>query len=225
MPDRPLTRITVLISGGGTNLQALIDAHLPNIRIIRVISNRRAAYGLQRASAARIPTAYHNLVPYKQRHASTADGIQQAREEYDRDLAALVLHDEPRPDLVVCAGWMHILAPAFLDAISAAHVPVINLHPALPGQFDGADAIRRAYEAGLRGDVDKTGVMVHYVVREVDRGEAICVREVPLRQGEDLDRLEARIHLIEWELIVEATVLAIDRLWNERKNTQQSQGS
>lgn len=98
---------------------------------------------------------------------------------------------DSQPDLVVLAGWMHILSPAFLDAIP---VPIINLHPALPGAFDGANAIGRAYEAFQNGEVAKTGAMVHRVVKEVDRGEPLVVREVEMREGESLEQLEARIH-------------------------------
>lgn len=98
--------------------------------------------------------------------------------EYDAEVAKRVM--ESKPDLVVLAGWMHILSPAFLDAIS---VPIINLHPALPGAFDGADAIGRAYEAYQKGEVDKTGAMVHRVVKEVDRGEPLVVREVEIKKG------------------------------------------
>lgn len=87
---------------------------------------------------------------------------------------------------------MHILSPAFLDSLQG--IPIINLHPALPGAFDGANAIGRAYEAFQRGEVDKTGAMVHRVVKEVDRGEPLVVREIGMREGETLEQLEKRIH-------------------------------
>ncbi|KAI9828334.1 MAG: hypothetical protein M1832_002762 [Thelocarpon impressellum] len=212
-PSLPPTRITVLISGAGTNLRALAAAlphALPSASIARVISNRRAAGGLAHASAAGIATAVHALRPYKARFPATDDGVRAAREAYDADLAALVLADAPH--LVVCAGWMHILSAAFLARLAAARVPVVNLHPALPGAFDGADAIRRAWEAGG----DETGVMVHYVVPEVDRGEALIVRRVGLREGESLEILEERMHAVEWEVIVEGTRLAVERLWGAR---------
>ena len=73
-------------------------------------------------------------------------------------------------------------------------IPCINLHPALPGEFDGADAIGRAYQAFGRGEIRRTGVMVHRVVREVDRGEPLVVREMEMRDGDSLQDLEARIH-------------------------------
>src|ERR1700712_993765 len=117
-------RITVLISGSGTNLQALIDAvaskklvaYEPSrpIHFVRVISNRKSAFGLTRAEKSNIPTAYHNLVAYKKKHGND---IVKAREEYDAELARLVLADSPH--LVVCAGFMHILSPRFLEPVAA----------------------------------------------------------------------------------------------------------
>ncbi len=127
-----------MISGNGTNLQALIDriseGRLPGT-IVRVISNRKDAFGLERARRAEIPTAYHNLMTYKKKYPPSDEGIKAAREMYDADLADLVLKDSPK--LVICLGFMHILSPAFLKPIKEAHIEVINLHPALPGAFDG----------------------------------------------------------------------------------------
>ena len=162
-------RLTILISGNGSNLQALIDASnttsLPNTIIVRVISNRKSAKGLQRAEKALIPTYYHNLVPYSKIHPSSNISTKysnEAREAYDADLAALVL--ENKPHVVVCAGWMHVLSSAFLTRLEEAAVPVINLHPALPGQFNGTKAIERAWEQGKQGILKVTGIMIHYVI-------------------------------------------------------------
>lgn len=132
MHDPPPTRVTILISGNGTNLQALIDAStttMPYLNIVRVISNRANAYGLTRAQKASIPTTYHNLIAGKYHASGEKDAAvkQKARESYDADLARMVLEDTP--DLVVCAGWMHILAPTFLNPLAEKRVPVINLHP------------------------------------------------------------------------------------------------
>jgi phosphoribosylglycinamide formyltransferase len=133
------TRITVLISGNGTNLQALID-HIASGKlsatIVRVVSNRKNAYGLQRAEQAGIPTSYHNLLKYKKEHPSTEEGVRAAREKYDEDLAGIVLQD--KPNLIACLGFMHVVSRKFLDPIYEAGIKIINLHPALPGQFDGA---------------------------------------------------------------------------------------
>ncbi|KAH8803090.1 putative phosphoribosylglycinamide formyltransferase [Xylogone sp. PMI_703] len=216
------TKITVLISGNGSNLQALIDAtknELPNVTIIRVISNKKDAYGLTRAQEASIPTLYHNLYAkgkYLTLGEKDPEVKRQAREKYDADLASLVLADGP--DLVVCAGWMHILAPTFLDPLKEKNVPVINLHPALPGKYDGAGAIQRAYDDFQAGKLEngKTGIMIHFVTAEVDRGEPIVVREIECKAGESLEELESRIHEHEHELIVEGTGLAIAKLWQQR---------
>lgn len=206
------TAVSVLISGHGTNLQALIDAcrekTLLNAEIVRVISNREKAYGLKRAENADIPTAYHNLQRYSKQHSDKS--LVQAREGYDKDLANLVLADNPA--LVVCAGFMHILSSEFLNPLADAGVPIINLHPALPGAFNGMNAIQRAHQAFLDGKITKTGVMIHYVIPEVDMGEPVLVKEISLIEGETLDELEQRIHVIEWKAIVEGTQIAINHL-------------
>lgn len=131
-------RTTILISGNGSNLQAVIDkvaAQQLNANIVRVLSNRKDAYGLERARKANIPTQYHNLVKYKKQQPATPEGVQAAREEYDAELARLILADQP--ELVVCLGFMHVLSPRFLEPLEAANVRIINLHPALPGAFNG----------------------------------------------------------------------------------------
>jgi len=107
MHDPPPTKATVLISGEGSNLQALIDASsstLPYLKLTRVISNRAGANGLNRAKSASIPTTYHNLVAGKYHALGEKDLVvkQAAREKYDADLADIVLADEP--DIIICAG-------------------------------------------------------------------------------------------------------------------------
>ncbi|KAK8212724.1 phosphoribosylglycinamide formyltransferase [Phyllosticta capitalensis] len=219
MVDRHHTRLTVLISGSGTNLQALIDAtqdgRLPNTSIARVISDKKAAYGLERAKQAGIATHYHGFPPYKERFPELARP--QQREEFDKDLAKLVLDDAP--DMVVCAGYMLILSPPLLDALAAASVPIINLHPALPGEYNGTHAIDRAHADWRAGKTTRTGVMVHYVIQEVDMGTPILTREIPFVAGEDdrLEDFEEKLHKVEWGAIVEGTRLAIEELWQQRE--------
>lgn len=196
-----MKRLVVMISGGGSNLQALIDACQTgalNAGIVAAFSNRADAYGLERARQAGIPTVTFPLAPYKQ-----AD---RQRNDYDHDLAKLVAAFEP--DLIILAGWMLILSPAFLN-----HFPqrVINLHPALPGQFTGTHAIQRAYDAFQRGKIDHTGVMVHWVIPEVDAGQAIASAAVTIRPEDTIEELEARIHEVEHQMIVEATALALQQ--------------
>lgn len=230
-------RITVLISGSGSNLQALIDAagteRLSNAKITFVLSSRSNAYGLTRASTQNppIPTSICALKTFLNRNPGAT------RENYDAEVARRVL--DSKPDLVVLAGWMHILSPQFLEILNGttepppapalpppdlsslptqteplpsqsnldtatstpSHalrfpIPCINLHPALPGAFDGADAIGRAFTAFQEGTIEKTGVMVHRVVAEVDRGEPLVVREIPMKQGETKEELEIKIHQV-----------------------------
>ncbi|KAF9691694.1 hypothetical protein EKO04_010479 [Ascochyta lentis] len=215
MPEPP-RNLTVLISGNGSNLQALIDAcgtpALPNTKITHVISNRKAAFGLTRAQNAGIQTSYHNLVRYKSAHPATPTGLAAARAAYDADLANLVLRLDPRPDLIVCAGWMHIVTPGFLTPVADAGIKIINLHPALPGEFAGAGAIERAWRAGREEGLKRTGVMIHEVIAEVDAGKAIVTREVELRGEESLEELEERMHKVEHGLIVEGTRVALEGL-------------
>jgi phosphoribosylglycinamide formyltransferase len=215
----PETHITVLISGSGTNLQALIDAqkadNLSGAKITRVISNRKDAYGLKRAEQAQIPTTYHNLKRFRDQ---CPDDVPRARQEYDIELTQLILKDEPH--LIVCAGWMHILSAPFLSALQKAGVHIINLHPALPGQFNGAKAIERAYRAFMDGEIGETGVMIHYVIHEVDMGEPLVVRKVALEHPRDdeLAALEERMHGVEHEAIVEGTRKAIGKIWEGKES-------
>jgi len=177
-----------------------------------VLSNRKAAYGLTRAVQANPPisTAYLALQPYLKQNTT------KTREDYDAELARIVLRS--KPDLVVLAGWMHILSESFLELLDGRKqledeadltltkaIPVINLHPALPGQFDGANAIERAFEAFQKGEITHSGAMVHRVVKDVDRGEPVIVREIPFVKSESIEDYEARLHSVEHEIIVEAT--------------------
>lgn len=189
-----MKRLVVMISGSGSNLQAILDAvgdGRLTAEVVLVVSNRKAAYGLERAEKADVPTLYFPLKPYSE------DG--RSREEYDADLAAEI---RPyAPDLIVLAGWMHILSPAFLN-----HFPnqVINLHPALPGQFAGTHAIEWAFESFQAGEIPYSGCMIHYVIPEVDAGETIDSEQVPIYATDTLDEFEARMHAAEHKLIVRA---------------------
>jgi len=192
-------RLAVLISGSGTNLQAIIDAIAAgrlDARIAVVASNRRDAFGLVRAERAAIPTLYFPIKPYKD--------AGRPRDAYDADLAAQL--EGFAPDLIILAGWMHVLSPAFLNRFPGR---VLNLHPALPGEFAGTHAIQRAYEAFQRGEIDHTGVMVHWVVPQVDAGPVLASAVVPIYPGDSLDDLEARVHTVEHRLLVDAIRMAL----------------
>lgn len=190
MSHSDIPRLVVMVSGNGSNLQAILDAcasgELPT-RVVAVISNKADAYGLERAQQAGVPSIVLEKLKDQDRRA------------YDAQLAEIVA--AYRPDWVVLAGWMRILTSAFLD-----HFPnrVINLHPALPGTFPGTHAIERAYEAWQRGEIDRTGVMVHLVPDEgVDVGPVLGTRKIIFRRDESLEKFEGRMHKIEHDLLVE----------------------
>lgn len=187
--------LVVLISGNGSNLQALIDAirmKVLDASIALVISNRKDAFGLVRAEKAGIPTHYFPLKAYTDASRS--------RSEYDADLAEIVA--EVKPDWIVLAGWMHILSTAFLERFPYR---VVNLHPALPGKFPGANAIDDAFAAFRRGVIKQTGCMVHLVLDEaVDAGPVIGVAEVPIYRSDTLETLANRIHQAEHKLLVQS---------------------
>lgn len=197
-----LARLVVFISGSGTNLQAILDAISAGqltAQIVLVVSNRRAAYGLVRATRAGVPTLYFPLKPYIEA------GL--GREAYEAALAERVR--AYHPDLIVMVGWMHVLGPAFLDSFVGK---IINLHPALPGMFPGTEAIHHAFEAYQQGNITHSGCMVHYAISEVDAGPVITQAIVPLYPDDSLEQFEERMHAAEHRLIVEAIAAAIASL-------------
>lgn len=181
--------LVVLISGFGSNLQAIldaIDAGTLDADVRAVISNRADAYGLERARLAGIPV----------RVKSRSQG--QTREDYDAELAELVRGY--KPDLILLAGWMRILTMAFIGRFPDR---IVNLHPALPGTFPGVNAIERAYRAYRQGEINHTGVMVHLVPDEgVDLGPVLGQQVVEIRPEDSLEDLEKRIHACEHVLFV-----------------------
>ena len=188
-------RLVVLASGSGTNLQAIIDACKSgklSAEVCAVISDQNDAFALQRAKNNDIPTIHHDWSKYKSEKKSRA--------EYDIDLAALTKGFQP--DLIILAGWMRLLSLSFLSELPNK---VINLHPALPNTFPGTHAINKAYQAFINGDIQETGVMVHYVPDEgVDNGPVILQETVPIYSDDDLETLEQRIHEVEHQILVRA---------------------
>lgn len=195
-------RLVVLVSGSGSNLQAVMDACSEgrlNAEVTAVFSNRTNAYAIQRASRAGIPYEIFPWQPFKQAAKS--------RQDYDAALAEAVRRHAP--DFVVLAGWMWLLSRAFLVYFP---MRVINLHPALPGMFPGTDAIERALAAYRCGRIRETGVMVHYVPDEgVDDGPVIAQATVPILSEDTLESLARRIHKTEHTLLVSALAHVIDR--------------
>ncbi len=170
--------IGVLVSGRGSNLQALIDEGLP---LAAVASNVAGAGALARAERAGIPTAVFPLEDYAERE--------------ERDAAMADWLAGKGVDLVVCAGYMHLLTPAFLGRFTA-----INVHPSLLPAFPGTTPIEDALAAG----VAETGVTVHFVDEGVDTGPVIAQEAVPIRIDDTAQTLRERIHEVEHRLLPEA---------------------
>lgn len=197
-PTSSFQRLVVLISGNGSNLQAILDACASGeleAQVVAVISNKRDAYGLERATSANVPA----IVKPKPKELD--------RRVYDAELAELVASYQP--EWVVLAGWMRVLSSTFLDRFPQH---VVNLHPALPGTFPGTHAIDRAYEAYRASKIDHTGVMIHLVPDEgVDDGPVLAQENVPIDPDDTLETLEARIHVVEHRLLV-ATLKTLMRV-------------
>ncbi len=173
--------IGVLVSGEGTNLQALLDAGLP---VVAVASNRPGVRALERAAAAGVPTAVFQLDDFTDRGA--------------RDAAMADWLAGHGPELVVCAGYMHLLTPGFLRRF-----PVLNVHPSLLPAHPGTRAVEDALAAG----VAETGVTVHFVDDGIDTGPVALQESVPIAPGDTPESLRERLHAVEHRLLPEAARL------------------
>jgi phosphoribosylglycinamide formyltransferase 1 len=210
-------RLGVLISGSGSNLQALIDAiesdQLPGVEIALVVSNKADAPGLQRALRHNLPVIY---LPWNKPKSIGA------AEMSDSEAQLTALLRLFQVDLIVLAGWMRILSAPFLAQFPRR---VINLHPALlpdsgTGEtyttrdgttipvFRGLHAVRQALQAG----VPTTGSTVHYVTPTVDAGPVICREEVTIEPGDTEETLHERIKQVEHRLIVEAVRMCREKV-------------
>lgn len=191
-------RIVVLASGGGTNLQAIIDACAAGdieATVVGVVSDNASAFAIQRAANHAIDTAV------------VAPLDNEVRSAYDARLAATIA--PWRPDLVVLAGFMRKLSTSFIQ-----HFPnnIINLHPALPGQLPGVNAIERAFSEFAAGNRSSSGVMVHYVPDEViDTGPVIASMPVVFEEHDTLHDFAQRMHATEHQLLISAIRIIISQ--------------
>ena len=186
-----MSNIIVLASGEGTNLQAICsacDSKLLNATVFMVISDKKDSGALQ-----------------KSKNSIFIDPSGLSRETYDKKVADFI-NTLPH-DLIVLAGWMRILSSTFLNNITK---PIINLHPALPKQFPGKNSIEDAYQAFIKGQVKKTGVMVHHVVEKIDAGEVIEQLEIPINDDDTLISLRNKIRYYEKFVLIKA----IDKVLN-----------
>jgi len=171
-----MLRIVVLISGNGSNLQAIIDdIHDDEIEaeVVAVISDKKDAYGLQRAQQAGID-------------AITLENTDcPSREEYDAQLQKII--DQYQPNLVALAGFMRILSDEFVNHFQGK---LINIHPSLLPKYQGLNTHQRVIDAGDKHH----GASVHFVIPELDAGPLILQAEVPIHEGDTADELAQRVH-------------------------------
>ncbi len=183
------SRLVVLISGNGSNLQAILDACASgglDAVVVSVISNKSEAFGLTRARNAGIEAIHFAKLEIE------------SRNEYDSRLANYIA--TKLPDYIILAGWMRILSSSFLAFFPNC---VINIHPALPKTFPGTHAIERAFDAFQRGEIKHTGVMVHLVPDEgVDNGPVLGTEIVRIHNDDTLKSLETRVHEVEHTLLI-----------------------
>lgn len=175
-------KVGVLVSGSGTNLQAIIDAADAgkiNVEVVMVVASRPEAYGLVRAEQAGIPV--HAMQKSDYADPAAADAI------------IVGLMQKAGAEYLVMAGYMRKVTEVVLDAYPNR---VLNLHPALLPSFVGAHAIADAYNAGVK----VTGVTVHFANAEYDKGPIVAQRAVKVREDDSMDTLEARIHKTEHKL-------------------------
>ena len=186
-----MIKIVVLGSGEGTNLQAIADNcsnGVINGQVVHIISNKKNSGVLKRARNMNISHIYFDY-----------NNKKTTREKYNTLLANHLKNIEY--DLIVLAGWMLLLTKEFLDNIKG---PIINLHPALPGQFPGKNAIEGAWKSYEDGKISKTGIMVHHVVKEMDAGSVIEMMEIPIHKEDTFEKLKERIRYFEKFILVKA---------------------
>ncbi|OOE91007.1 phosphoribosylglycinamide formyltransferase [Salinivibrio sharmensis] len=196
-----MKRIVVLISGSGSNLQALIDnVHQQHAHIAAVVANKADAYGLTRAEHASISAQVVANTDYA------------SREEYDAALMRVL--DAYQPDLVVLAGFMRILTPGFVAHYAGR---MLNIHPSLLPKYTGLHTHQRAIDAGD----SEHGTSVHFVTEELDGGPVVLQARVPIFEDDDAESVAARVQQQEhriYPLVVKWFVdgrlkMSEDRAW------------
>ena len=183
-------RLVVLVSGNGSNLQAILDSCESGIlaaEVVAVVSNKHSVKALERAESAGVPAVVVSAV------------AGETRAEYDTRLTSVV--SSFMPDFVVLAGYMRILSMEFLSWFPGQ---VVNLHPSLPGDIVGVGAIEKAYAEFQSGIRDHSGVMVHFVPDEgVDSGPVLASARVGIAHDDTLVTFEEKMHRQEHKLLVE----------------------
>lgn len=202
-----MLRIAVLVSGGGTNLQAVMDAiaagRIPDSEIVLVLSNRRDAYALERAGKAGIPTAVVSAMEYPDKEAFAAALLEQTA--------------KAEPDLIVLAGFLATVPAAMVRQYAGR---IINVHPSLIPSFCGKGYYGlKVHEAALQRGVKVTGATVHIVDEDLDTGPILIQKAVEVEPGDTPERLQKRVmEEAEWKILPEA-IAQIARTKQDEANT------
>lgn len=199
MTNQQPYRVAVMISGNGSNLQSMIDyfKHHKNVKIVLVVSNKKEAYGVERANKANIPVA-----------------IVESTKERDIDEQRLIKAiDAAQADLVVMAGFMRILTPLFIEHYKNK---LLNIHPSLLPKYKGLNTHQRV----LADNEKKHGCTVHLVTNELDGGPVIAQAELTIEPNETADQLQQRVHQLEHGLyprVIESIALGDLKLEKENQ--------
>jgi phosphoribosylglycinamide formyltransferase-1 len=215
-----MKKITVIVSGSGSNLQAIIDAcesgKIKDAKVTKVISNNKEAYALERAKKAGIPTFViaasepQSLINSPLEIAGQArndkkyhSGDGQASGDGHRQVPVPLTGDNP--DLIVLAGYMKVIPPETIKEITKAGIPIINIHPSLIPKHCGKGYYGiKVHESVIAAGDKESGATVHYVDEGVDSGEIIIQKKVPVLEADTPEQLAARVLETEHEIIVEA---------------------
>ena len=201
-------KLAVLVSGSGTNFQAIINAiksgDLPDTEISVVISNKKEAYALKRAETENIKNIFVNPKDFS------------SNTDFDKKLVGII--SDYHVDLIVLAGYTKILTSFFVNTFSNK---IINIHPALLPDFGGKGMYgHKVHEAVLKSGIKESGCTIHFVTTEVDTGPIIAQKKVPVIENDNVETLSKRILKEEHKLLVEAInkVLSISRHCEEQSD-------
>lgn len=207
--------IICLISGKGSNLNYLIkylknneDVN-KNVKILHVISNNKNAYGLNYAIENIIPYSIHEFIKpvnYKLLELKEKNEI---RDAYDKQLFNIIKNN--KCDIIYCLGWNYILGQNFISECDNYKIQIINLHPSLPNdeKLIGLNCIDRAYTQYLNGERKKTGIMIHYVIKEVDKGKKIVSNELDIDSCKSKEEYYEKIDKLEKKTVIDAINMLI----------------
>ena len=206
--------LVVLISGKGTNCEEILKhQELFNYNVSLIVTNRvdYPRFGNRSAAEEYCAKRNNNCKFVVENRYDNENRI-----DYDMRLAKSI-KNKAKPDLIVLAGWMHILSKEFLEQFTC---DIINLHPALPGCFPGAHAIEDAYKAFRKGEIKHTGVMCHKVTPIVDEGEVLSKINIECREDDTLEELTSRVKKLEKGVLLQGVLICLTRFREKQEKVK-----